>query len=138
MQAQTKGPHDFQDCAEFWITVRRQRPIKALSTDTCLSRKLAHAFGSGDITESFSDNPMVAVFQGGLEVSGNVTRVFEQRGIVISSCPDFLASHVTLLETASQCQGPLYVAILSPLVASSQKNDDVVPLPLGYTRYPGP
>lgn len=130
MQAQTKGPHDFQHRTEFRIAVRRQRPIKAFSSDTRLSCKLAHAFGAGDIAESFSDNPMVAVFQGSLKISGNVTRTLEQGGIVISSCPDFLPSHVTLRKVAGQCQGSLHVAILSPLVASSQEDDDVIPLPL--------
>lgn len=129
MQAQTKGAHDFQDCSEFRIAVGRQRPIKAFSTDTCLSRKLAHAFGTGDIAKRLGDDTMVAVLQGSLEISGNITRLLEQGGVVISSCPDFLASHVTLLKVASQRQGSPYVTILSPLVAASQKDDDVVPLP---------
>ena len=130
MQAQTKGPYDFQHRPEFRITVRRQCPIKAFSSDTCLPCKLAHAFGASDVAESFGDNPMVAVFQGSLEISGNVTRILEQRNVVISSRPDFLPSHVTLLKVASQRQGSPYVTILSPLVTPGQKDDDVVPLPL--------
>jgi hypothetical protein len=129
VQAQTKGPHDFQDRSEFRIAVGRQRPIKAFSADTSLSRKLAHAFGAGDIAKRLGDDAMITVFQGSLEVSGDVARVSEQRGVVISSRPDFLASHVTLLKVASQRQRSSYVAIMSPLVASSQKDDDVVSLP---------
>ena len=91
VQAQTKGPHDFQHRAELRIAVRRQRPIKAFSSNASLSRKLAHAFGAGDVAERFGDDAMVAVLQGSLEVSGDVAWVFEQRGVVISSCPDFLA-----------------------------------------------
>jgi hypothetical protein len=130
VQAQTKGPYDFQHRAEFGIAVGRQRSIKAFSSDTCLSRKLAHAFGAGDVAERFGDHAMVAVLQGSLEVSGNVTRVFEQRGIVIPSRPDLLASHASLLKVTSQCRGSLYVAILSPFVASGQKDDDFIPFSL--------
>jgi hypothetical protein len=73
---------------------------------------------------------MVAVLQSSLKISGDVARVFEQRGAVVSSCPNFLPGHVTLLKISSQRQGSPYVAILSPLVAAGQKEDDIVTFPL--------
>jgi hypothetical protein len=73
---------------------------------------------------------MVAILQSGLEVSGNVMRASEQGRIVISSRPDFLAGHVDLLKVASHCHGPPYVSIQSPLIASSQQDDDIAILML--------
>lgn len=128
MQAQAKSPNNLQYGAKFWIAVWRQCPIKALSSHACFPCKLTHALGPGDIAERFGYHAMVAILQRGLKISGNVTRVFEQSGVVVSGRTGLSTGHVALLEATGHCHGPPYVAILSSFVASGQENDDIAAL----------
>jgi protein SCO1 len=121
-QTQTERLDHLQDRGYLRIALRRQSLVKAFAPQPGFFRDPAHPLGARDVSQRRRDKRSVPILQRSFQIGGHVRIALQMLRCV--PFPGSSLCHRNLLQPLRQCTRHPDVAILSPLVATGEKDHD--------------